>query len=96
MKKIRKALALLLALCMIFTLVSCTGGDNTESQTPEQPSQGQDEQQPSNEPSQPDDEGPVMADSITLWTYPIGTWGDEATVKSLTDAFRGVPGLHRR
>ena len=30
---------------------------------------------------------------ITLWTYPIGNWGDEATVKALTDAFTAETGL---
>ena len=33
------------------------------------------------------------ADSITLWTYPIGNWGDEATVKALTDAFTAETGI---
>ena len=33
------------------------------------------------------------ADSITLWTYPIGIWGDEATVKALTDAFTAETGI---
>ena len=33
------------------------------------------------------------AKSITLWTYPIGNWGDEATVKTLTDAFTAETGI---
>ena len=33
------------------------------------------------------------AESITLWTYPIGNWGDEATVKALTDAFTAETGI---
>jgi ABC-type glycerol-3-phosphate transport system substrate-binding protein len=33
------------------------------------------------------------ADSITLWTYPIGNWGDEETVKALTDAFTAETGI---
>lgn len=33
------------------------------------------------------------AKSITLWTYPIGNWGDEATVKALTDAFTAETGI---
>ncbi|MBQ1362528.1 MAG: extracellular solute-binding protein [Oscillospiraceae bacterium] len=33
------------------------------------------------------------AESITLWTYPIGNWGDEATVKELTDAFTAETGI---
>ncbi len=31
--------------------------------------------------------------SITLWTYPIGNWGDEASVKALTDAFTAETGV---
>jgi multiple sugar transport system substrate-binding protein len=30
---------------------------------------------------------------ITLWTYPIGKWGDEASVKKLTDAFTADTGI---
>jgi multiple sugar transport system substrate-binding protein len=33
------------------------------------------------------------ATSITLWTYPIGKWGDEASVKKLTDAFTADTGI---
>ena len=31
--------------------------------------------------------------TISLWTYPIGNWGDEATVKALTDAFTAETGI---
>lgn len=31
--------------------------------------------------------------SISLWTYPIGGWGDEAKVKALTDAFTAETGI---
>lgn len=37
--------------------------------------------------------GSATADSITLWTYPIGNWGDEASVKELTDAFTADTGI---
>ena len=36
---------------------------------------------------------PTGASEITLWTYPIGKWGDEATVKALTDAFTAETGI---
>ena len=38
---------------------------------------------------------PATADvtEITLWTYPIGKWGDEATVKTFTDAFEAKTGI---
>jgi multiple sugar transport system substrate-binding protein len=35
----------------------------------------------------------ASATSITLWTYPIGQWGDEASVKKLTDAFTADTGI---
>ena len=31
--------------------------------------------------------------SISLWTYPIGGWGDEKAVKELTDAFEADTGI---
>ena len=33
------------------------------------------------------------ASEITLWTYPVGGLGDEATVKALTDAFTAETGI---
>ncbi len=36
---------------------------------------------------------PAGATEITLWTYPIGNWGDEKTVKTLTDAFTAETGI---
>lgn len=38
--------------------------------------------------------GSDAASSITLWTYPIGNWGDEASVKELTDAFTADTGIN--
>ena len=34
-----------------------------------------------------------VADSITLWTYPIGNWGNEESVKTLTDQFTADTGI---
>ena len=38
---------------------------------------------------------PASADAteITLWTYPIGNWGNEEVVKALTDAFTAETGI---
>ena len=38
-------------------------------------------------------DAPEGASEITLWTYPIGNWGNEATVKELTDAFAAETGI---
>ena len=35
----------------------------------------------------------TKAVEITLWTYPIGNWGKEETVKALTDAFTAETGI---
>ena len=78
----KKILALVLALVMCVGLVAC-GNSNTPS-TPNTPSN------PSN-PSTPAPSGD--ATEITLWTYPIGGWGQEDQVKVLTDAFFAETGI---
>lgn len=35
----------------------------------------------------------AQQETITLWTYPIGGWGEEAKVKVLTDAFTAETGI---
>ena len=37
-------------------------------------------------------ETPAVSE-ISLWTYPIGNWGDEETVKVFTDAFEAETGI---
>ena len=61
----KKFIALLLALCMVFAMSSIVMAEPAEGE----------------------------ASEITLWTYPIGNWGDEATVKELTDAFTAETGI---
>ena len=81
----KKILALVLALVMCVGLVAC-GNSNTPS-TPNTPSN------PSN-PSNPSTPAPSGdATEITLWTYPIGGWGQEDQVKVLTDAFFAETGI---
>ena len=89
MKTIRKALALVLALCMVLALAACAG---TPDPTKAPESQAPESQAPE-ETKTPDDPGAEMADSITLWTYPIGNWGQEAEVKKMTDAFTEATGI---
>ena len=61
----KKFIALLLALCMVFAMGSLVMAEPAEGE----------------------------ASEITLWTYPIGNWGDEATVKQLTDDFTAETGI---
>ena len=89
MKNIRKALALLLALCMIMGLAACGNKTADESKAPDPT------KEPDTTQTEKVDEPPAanMADSITLWTYPIGKWGSEAEVKAMTDAFTEATGI---
>ena len=66
----KKIIALLLALIMVFALVACSNPGGQESQNPG-----------------------TTTTEITLWTYPIGGWGQEDQVKTLTDAFYADTGI---
>lgn len=89
MKTIRKALALVLVLCMVLALAACAGTpDPTKAPESKAP-----ESQAPEETKTPDEPGAEMAEEITLWTYPVGNWGDEANVKSITDAFTADTGI---
>ena len=86
----KKLLALLLAMTMVMALVACGGNGNQKgnnNQNTEPPKQEDNTQTPEPAPA------PTGASEITLWTYPIGKWGDEATVKALTDAFTAETGV---
>ena len=74
MKKMKRILALVLALAMILALGAC--GSKTEETKPAD-----------------DQSGAADATEITLWTHPIGGWGDENAVKELTDAFEADTGI---
>ena len=72
----KKFLALVLVLCMVFALTAC-GGNETDPTEPSKSSGG------------------VVIDETTttelkLWTYPVGKWGDQATVESLIADFNAV------
>lgn len=96
--KMKKFLALLLTGIMALSLVAC-GGSAEESATPaaEEPAAEEPaaEEPAAEEPAAeaPAEDGGASADAITLWTYPIGKWGDEASVKALTDAFTADTGI---
>ena len=86
----KKLLALLLAMTRVMALVACGGNGNQKgnnNQNTEPPKQEDNTQTPEPAPA------PTGASEITLWTYPIGKWGDEATVKALTDAFTAETGI---
>ncbi len=82
----KKILALILAVSMVFALAAC--GPKTPAEDSNKPAETQ--QQPAT-PDKPAE--PAEATEITLWTYPIGNWGNEETVKGLTDAFTAETGI---
>ena len=81
----KKLLALLLALCMVFALAACG-----EPAPAEKPAEGETAETAETTETTETTEAPV---EITLWTYPIGNWGDEATVKALIDGFTAETGI---
>lgn len=92
----KKWLALLLTGAMSLSLVACGSGADSkteeavkeESSTPAQEPAAEEAAEPAEETA-----GGATADSITLWTYPIGNWGTESEVKALTDAFTADTGI---
>ena len=81
MKKMKRLLALGMALVMTLALASC--GKKEEPQT---------EVQPDAETQEPAPEA-GSAEELTLWTYPVGKWGDQATVDGLMADFEAETGI---
>ena len=75
----KKLLAMLLALCMVFALCAC----GQTAAPAADPAPTQTDAAPAAEPV-----------NITLWTYPIGGWGNADTVDALIAAFEDAnPGI---
>ena len=84
----KKFIALLLALVMVMSLAACSvekAPDPTEAKPA--PTDAATEAAPT-EPA-----GPAVADAITLWTYPIGGWGNQETVDALLADFAAATGI---
>ena len=76
----KKILALVLAMAMALALVACGGGtvsNPTETPATILPALPPPPVTPLPAATPPP---PAMASPSPLWTYPIGNWGDEATV----------------
>ena len=76
---LKKSLSLLLASSMALSLVAC----------------GQKEEPAGSSPaaSSPADTSATATQEISLWTYPVGGWGDENQVNALTAAFLADTGI---
>ena len=85
----KKLLALALAMVMVLGLAACGG---TVTSTEPEPAPAQTTPAPADSAA-PAETTPAAASAITLWTYPIGGWGNEETVKALTDAFTAETGI---
>ncbi len=102
----KKILSLVLALAMALSLAACGGSssDSGSSSTGDSSSSegsSTSESSSSAEGSAAESEGEAeetggdateAADSITLWTYPIGGWGTEDTVNALIEGFTAATG----
>ena len=90
----KKLLALLLVGGMALSAVGCGSEPQTSEPEAKEEAPKSTEETASNDSSDSsasNDSG--AASEITLWTYPIGKWGDEATVTALTDAFKAETGI---
>ena len=85
----KKLLAMLLALCMVFALCACGSSTTATTEATAAP-----EAEATEETAAADDTAAAEATEITLWTYPIGGWGDAETVDALIAAFEEAnPGI---
>ena len=77
----KKVLSIALALLMILALAACGTQTNQPAQTGNDTPTG-------NEPA-------AEATEITLWTYPVGSWGNEEAVKAFLDHKISFLGIER-
>ena len=84
----KKIIALLLALAMMMSLAACSV--ETVEETPKATEAPVAEAPAATEAAPAE---PAAATEITLWTYPIGNWGDQATVDELMAGFEAATGI---
>ena len=83
----KKIIALLLALVMVLSLAACsveTKEDTKATEAPKADATVATEAAPAE---------PTAAKEITLWTYPIGGWGNQETVNALMADFEAATGI---
>ena len=78
----KRILALALAAVMTLGLAACGGGDKSASSAGSSAAASASQSTPSGATTE-----------ISLWTYPIGGWGDEKQVNELTAAFEAETGI---
>lgn len=85
----KKLIALLLTLAMVVSLAACSV-EKTEPAPTQAPAPAATDAAPA-ETEAP--AAPAAASEITLWTYPIGGWGNQETVDALMAAFEAETGI---
>lgn len=85
----KKFIALLLTLVMVMSLAACSV-EKTEP-APTQATTAATEKPADAAPTEAP--APEAAKELTLWTYPVGKWGDQATVDELMAAFEAATGI---
>ena len=78
----KKLFAMLLAVVMVLGLCACS-----VSETPAATTAAATTAAATEGATEAATEAPAATTEISLWTYPIGKWGDQATVDSLLAAF---------
>ena len=84
----KKFIALLLALAMVMSLAACS-----VEKAEEKPAETQAAAPAATEAAAAEPAAPAAASEITLWTYPVGSWGDQATVDALMADFEAATGI---
>lgn len=89
--KRRKILALGLAMTMVVSLAACGNSASNTNETSAAETEAAETEAAGTEAAETEaaDDAAATGEStsITLWTYPIGNWGDSATVDSLVASF---------
>lgn len=88
----KKLIALLLTLAMVTSLAACSV-EKSEAPAPTQAPAPAATEAPAAPAETEAPAAPAAASEITLWTYPIGGWGNQETVDALMAAFEAETGI---
>ncbi|HPF53846.1 MAG TPA: hypothetical protein PLM48_04305 [Clostridia bacterium] len=84
----KKIFAILLVLSMVFVAFACTATEDPATDEPVVTEAPAVEEPVTEEPAT--EEPADITAEITLWTYPIGSWKDSATVEGFIASFNAM------